>query len=403
MDLTKSQMQVVIQLLSWFFTTDKQSVTLSGVAGTGKSTIIKKFAELCYQKMKFNTEILSEGFPQDIPYSIHCLSTTFTGLGTFRYMDTPVGVAYFNHFFGIKTDDNFKHIPAQVYHVSLKRLNIVEDAQLTPDVFLDSMYPTLRSGNHRFVWVADRAATQSNTVKMIFDPDFATQIELTEIYGKSEEIIDMVTDMAKHIIEGEPYKVKLNGSTIIGLNSQQYHNTIKRNISPLDTIAICFGTKQRNNLNLAIVEHLGKNKLPENGDYYRLDSIRSEFELNTLVRFENVRPIISGVYKSTFISEYSNIYADVCMPNGETIAMSLSRNATFNEGKAVSKSSAVRYTYPYATTVKLATGSHWDNVFVDFDNILRCPDIGKALQIFYIAASRANKRVIINMGASWQA
>lgn len=352
-ELSKDQLEATNKILSWIKNPTKQVFTMTGFAGTGKTTIaayIRQFIDLEVAFVSFTAKAVSvlrnKLKKQDVLKANDEISTIHRLI--YKPFEGQNGKIYFRKVHELSPD---------------LKLIVADEASMIGSKIFDD----LTFYNKPILFIGDLAQlppVEDVPILHLENPD----VQLTKIHRQAEN--NPIIMFSKAIREGTSIKEHLSDNVIL-LNSEvythsQYFNHLKKNYNVNDDIFLCGFNKTRVNLNQEIRSYLGFQGDPKKDD--KIICLKNNYEagiFNGMIGF--VKKCKKKITKGEEVFELTADF-DGEIYEGLALARQFNSQRTLLNEKTkhgtYQKTEFDLFDYGYGISVHKSQGSEFKNVVI---------------------------------------
>ena len=386
MDLTEQQKSAHDKIMDWL-KTDQQYISLSGYAGTGKTTLLGELASS-----------IQSNFPSYYIYFVTYTGKASTvlsqklfgsGINWDKATCTTIHSLMYNYMGTDKKTKKMLWSKKPEEEITGDLIVIDEASMVTDEIFSD-----LLQLNKKVLFVGDPGQLPPVNGKP-FEPLLTTDIKLTEIHRQAWD--NPITRIATQVRRGEEVPFGIYDNCVARLRktdkkSQQILMNFYKSIpTDIEKVILCRYNKSRVNKNQSVRQVAGFPNKPVPGDrVICLQNNKSVGLMNgSIVHIHDVSDVNKWLYKLEFMN-YGHFYAPAESfnndnPNGK---------GEITTGTYVDKSLLLYFDYAYAITTHKAQGSEWDKVIVYNEKPNQVSNEEHA-QWLYTAITRAKEKLLL--------
>lgn len=382
MQLNQGQQKALDTLLSAVIDPNQKLITLSGPAGSGKTTILKQLIKELKDLAVLMPEYLT---------TWHFTATTNKAVAALADALGPTtNVTTIHSLLGLVPYQGklTKRRPAAVKH---KSIIVIDEASYIGEELAEFIAPLIPKVS-LIIFVGDRYQLPpvKDSISDIFDPNVMPQIELTQVMRQADgnpiqQLSLDLRDVVKH--QAEP-NIILDDINISWLNKDDFirafcNDCVISASGAVRALAWTNQTAQHYNEQAAIacngrVEFHAGDTVVNNHYFKGKDSV---IPTDGSVYIHSTDPWITKSNKTMRILHTSY---------GELIELHKDCSATAEQRLYYYPD--LRYTY--ASTINKAQGSTYDAVYIDLNDLAKCSDRDLQLRLLYVAVSRARHKVV---------
>lgn len=443
-----------LSLLEEFTKSDQTTTTLSGSAGTGKTSLVIEYLDYLDDKgipyilaaPTHKAKLVLEALTGQGAFTVHQLLSLQPNLDIFE-LD-------FRELDFFSNSDAYNH-PNQIPY---KGVIIIDEASMINDDLFEFIIDCARKSESKVVWVGDEKQLQpvkSDKLSKVFSLD--NKILLTKIYRQKEDspVLDILSELREHSLNNfEPCKgiedsiYTFNNAIDFMRSSKDILRETVATGNVLNAKILAFTNARVKALNQASRKLIfGENfknefnlgEIITGYDNFQYDSFQFYNSLdyvirNTPVKEKKILPYLTKPLNGFTLSLYDTVYKNVNKvfvlsrdndPNdianlaklleqtrqhavllkksgkssnlmwGKYYTLMGSFATTFDlfcDNRVIKKKT---FDYGYALTVHKSQGSSFNTVFVDIANINACSDEKVLRQLQYVAISRTKGDVYL--------
>lgn len=417
MNLTEEQKEAVHKIFTWCMT-DEPAMCLTGIAGSGKSTVLKEvFSGENLRRLEFKYENEDS---QNL--SVNIVATTNKAA---KALSDVFGqnIRTLHSFLDLRPDSP-KDIKRRSYLVpknAVKILVIDEASMLDWSIYIlltgiqkwnaDKSINEDRNSQIKFLYVGDKYQLPPIKGKKpyIFNRGYR-EVSLERVMRTQNKYIEDLYLTARSYIPNAPEHI--NQIEPIRLPSAEFHDLIQKSFTtaPEDSVILGYTNQCVIRYNKMVQNIRGEStELVEGGVYVVNNSCipfgigRRLLRTEQRVRLESVQPTI---IKHTSLENIKTVKIDgirYMAGNSEDVRNSIKLLKLLAKDKGSDSWEVVELRYfdnyvadlrpGYAMTIHKSQGSTYKNVFIDVPDILKCRSTELRNRLFYVAISRAQENV----------
>jgi exodeoxyribonuclease-5 len=442
-----------LELLEDFTKSNQTTITLSGSAGTGKTSLVIEYLDyLDDENISYilaapthKAKLVLEALTGQGAFTVHQLLSLQPNLDIFELDFRELD------FFSNSDSNHPNQIP-------YRGVIIIDEASMINDDLFEFIIDCAKRSESKVVWVGDEKQLQpvkSDKLSKVFSLD--NKILLTKIYRQKEDspVLDILAELREHPLSHfEPCKGR-EDSIYTFNNAMDFmrssRNILKETVSTGNVLnakilaftnarvkalnmasrKLIFGEESKNEFNIGEIITGYDNFQYESAQFYNsLDYIiRNNPVMENKVLLYFNKPLVGftldlydTVYKNVnkvfVLSKYNDPdnldnlaklleqtrqHAVMLKKSGKSASLMWSKYYTlmgsfattfdlFCDNRVIKKKT---FDYGYALTVHKSQGSSFNTVFVDIANINACPDTKVLRQLQYVSISRTKGDVYL--------
>ena len=382
MQLNQGQQKALETLLAAVINTNQKLITLSGPAGSGKTTILKQLVK--------DLKDLSVLMP-DLVTTWHFTATTNKAVAALSDAIGPIAeVTTIHSLLGLVPYQG-KLTKRRKATVQRGSIVVIDEASYIGEELAKFIAP-LTDTVSLIIFVGDsyQLPPVKDEISDIFDPNVIPQIELTQVMRQADgnpiqELSLELREVVKH--QAEP-NIILDDVNISWLNSDDFikafcNDCIISAPGTVRALAWTNQTAQHYNEQAALAcngrteFHAGD--IVVNNHYFK--SSQQSIPTDATVRIYSTSP---------WFTDFGKTMRTISTSYGELTE--LHKDSTATPEQRLYYYPDLRYTY--ASTINKAQGSTYDTVYIDLNDLAKCNDRDLQLRLLYVAVSRARHKVV---------
>ena len=382
MQLNQGQQKALDTLLAAVIDPNQKLITLSGPAGSGKTTILKQLIKELKDLAVLMPEYLTTWhFTATTNKAVAALSDAIGPMTEVTTIHSLLGLVPFKGKLTKRRASSVKH----------KSIVVIDEASYIGEELAEFIAPIMDQVT-LIIFVGDsyQLPPVKDEISDIFDPNVIPQIELTQVMRQADgnpiqELSLDLRDVVKH--HAEP-NITLDDVNISWLNSDDFikafcNDCIISAPGAVRALAWTNQTAQHYNEQAALAcngrteFHAGD--IVVNNHYFK--SSQQSIPTDATVQIHSTSP---------WYTERGKTMRSIATSYGELTE--LHKDSTATPEQRLYYYPDLRYTY--ASTINKAQGSTYDTVYVDLNDLAKCSNRDLQLRLLYVAVSRARHKVV---------
>ena len=379
---THDQQKALDTLLAAVIDPNQKLITLSGPAGSGKTTILKQLIKELKDLAVLMPECLT---------TWHFTATTNKAVAALSDAIGPIAeVTTIHSLLGLVPYQG-KLKQRRTLAAQPNSIVVIDEASYIGEELAEFIAKIVDKVS-LIIFIGDsyQLPPVKDEISDIFDPNVIPQIELTQVMRQADgnpiqELSLDLRDVVKH--HAEPY-ITLDDVNISWLNSDDFikafcNDCIISAPGAVRALAWTNQTAQHYNEQAALAcngrteFHAGDTVV--NNHYFK--SRQQSIPTDATVRIYSTSP---------WYTEFGKTMRSITTSYGELTE--LHKDSTATPEQRLYYYPDLRYTY--ASTINKAQGSTYDTVYIDLNDLAKCSNRDLQLRLLYVAVSRARHKVV---------
>lgn len=404
--------QVALDKFVTFLTDPKEQVfVLEGYSGTGKSTLIKTLVDRLPGYLK-TIKLIN---PSAQEFKLQLTATTNKAADAFSHI-TGMDVRTIHSFLSLRVSTDYRtkqtelipatDVPEEGY------LLFIDEASKVGSKLLELIFKQTK--NCKIVFLGDRA--QLIEVKAFNAPVFMagfpgamlTKVMRQTVNGIPQDnpITDLATQFRETVSTGIWTPFKPDGNYVIHLPREDFDAEVLAEFTRpgwkfSDSKFLAWTNKRVTEYNTAISSHVTGDPELQEGDYASVNKYvshnKSNLKTDQMVYVSCVEPNTTeyGVLGNYVTLDHAHRFF---LPKNMVMKKAREKQARDEEDFNLVQHINERWIdlrSVFAQTTDKSQGSTYDTVFIDIDDIARCPNGNTIARMMYVGVSRARKRVFM--------
>lgn len=380
--LTQVQEQAVSSILDFMLDTDPANnrYVLTGIAGSGKTTIIKEVVN----QYKLITKLEKGIDDKFIPFTF--IFTAMTNIASSVLANVVGNSRTLHNYLGL-----FPNMYALKVKPSPYDFIIIDESSMLDDTLLTTISPL----TNKILFIGD--STQLPPVGLNHSPVFYQDYPTTElthsIRQSSNTSVGIYCSQLQDYIRGNSDFPKLTCTNdIIHLSATDFENQIINNIQ---TNSKVLSLSNKTSMRYAkLISNSLTNTDIAIGDKVNVNSYHPQLSKQEIYTIHNLKASTSlGMKGYTVTLGFNNTFFT---PFNTTKYKAKERSVAFNpEARTVFKNSWIDIRHTYSSTIHKAQGSTYEDVYLDLNDFKYLKAQKELARLLYVAFSRATNKIYL--------